>query len=49
MVPLLVIEQSFLVANMLKVMDGGWLPLTIAAIICLIVLTWVRGSASLTR
>ena len=27
MVPLLLIEQAFLAANMLKIPEGGWLPL----------------------
>ena len=49
MVPLLQIEQAFLTANILKIPEGGWLPLVIAAIIGLCVLTWVRGSKSLMR
>ena len=48
-VPLLQIEQAFLAANVLKVQEGGWLPLAIAIAITLLVLTWVRGSASLGR
>ena len=48
-VPLLVIEQAFLTANILKIPEGGWLPLLVAGIIILAVLTWVRGSASLSR
>ncbi|HJU32548.1 MAG TPA: potassium transporter Kup [Hyphomicrobiaceae bacterium] len=48
-VPLLQIEQAFLAANVLKVQEGGWLPLAIAIAITLLVLTWVRGSASLNR
>jgi KUP system potassium uptake protein len=49
MVPLLLIEQAFLAAQVLKIPDGGWLPLTMAGAVCLIVYTWVRGSASLSR
>ncbi|KAB2912102.1 MAG: potassium transporter Kup [Hyphomicrobiaceae bacterium] len=49
MVPLLLIEQAFLTANVLKIPEGGWLPLSIAALLSLIVLTWVRGSKSLAR
>jgi KUP system potassium uptake protein len=48
-VPLLVIEQAFLTANILKIPEGGWLPLLVAGMIILAVLTWVRGSASLSR
>ena len=29
MVPLLLIEQAFLTANLLKIPEGGWLPLVI--------------------
>ena len=36
MVPLLLIEQAFLTANLLKIPEGGWLPLTIAAMIGLV-------------
>ena len=49
MVPLLQIEQAFLAANILKIPEGGWLPLVIAGVISLAVLTWVRGSKSLMR
>ena len=49
MVPLLLIETAFLSANLLKIPDGGWLPLLIGAAICLIVYTWVRGARTLAR
>jgi KUP system potassium uptake protein len=49
MLPLLVIEEAFLFANLLKVPEGGWLPLVLASVICLIVWTWVRGAKSLGR
>ena len=49
MVPLLQVEQAFLAANVLKIPEGGWLPLAIALAITLLVLTWVRGSASLGK
>ena len=49
MVPLLLIEQAFLAANVLKIPEGGWLPLLVAAVISLLVLTWVRGSRSLAK
>ena len=34
-VPLLMIEQAFLTANMLKIPEGGWLPLLVAGMIIL--------------
>jgi KUP system potassium uptake protein len=48
-VPLLLIEQAFFMANMLKVLEGGWFPIAIAAFMMLVVMTWVRGSKALAR
>jgi KUP system potassium uptake protein len=48
-VPLLIIEEAFFAANMLKVLDGGWLPLLIALTICLTMLTWVQGTKALRK
>ena len=48
-VPLLIIEQSFFAANILKLFEGGWVPLTIAAIIGLVMWTWVRGTKLLAK
>ena len=47
--PLILIEQVFFAANMTKVVEGGWLPLTMAASIALVIATWVRGSKVLAR
>ncbi len=47
--PLLLLEQTFLTANFLKVFQGGWVPLTLAACVGLIMITWVRGSRLLAR
>jgi KUP system potassium uptake protein len=41
------IDVGFFVANLYKVMDGGWVPLTIAAAMFVIMWTWSRGSAIL--
>jgi KUP system potassium uptake protein len=43
MVPLLLIEQAFFTANVLKLFEGAWVPLVIAALLGLIMFTWVRG------
>jgi KUP system potassium uptake protein len=40
---LLVIDLSFLGANMLKVADGGWFPLLVGAVVYTIMATWQRG------
>lgn len=49
MAPLALMEQSFLMANLLKVFEGGWLPLLLAGSMALIMVTWVRGYGILTR
>ena len=48
-VPLLFVEQAFLTANLLKLFEGGWVPLSIAAGLGLIMWTWVRGNKVLTK
>ncbi|MDF1564802.1 MAG: potassium transporter Kup [Deltaproteobacteria bacterium] len=37
------IDASFFGANIVKVADGGWMPLTIAAVITVMMTTWRRG------
>lgn len=39
----LIVDTSFFIANLWKIADGGWLPLTLAAILFLIMVTWRRG------
>ena len=39
----LVVDTSFFLANLWKVADGGWLPLTFAGILFLIMVTWRTG------
>ena len=48
-VPLLLVEQAFFTANLLKLFEGGWVPLMIAAGIGLIIYTWVRGTKALSK
>lgn len=48
-VPFLLIEQVFLAANLLKVFDGGWVPIAIAGFLALVMFTWVRGVSVLSR
>ena len=43
MVPLLLVEQAFFVANILKIFEGAWVPLAIAAALGFVMYTWVRG------
>jgi KUP system potassium uptake protein len=39
----LIVDGGFFVANLLKIADGGWLPLTFAAVLFLIMVTWRNG------
>jgi len=39
----LVVDGSFFVANLWKISEGGWLPLTFAAILFCIMVTWRNG------
>ena len=40
---LLLVDSSFFLANLWKIADGGWLPLTFAAILFAIMVTWRTG------
>jgi KUP system potassium uptake protein len=44
-IPFLAIDLLFFGANILRVVEGGWVPLTIAAGLLVIIWTWVRGRA----
>ena len=45
----LVVELTFLYANVLKIPDGGWFPLAAGALVFLIMSTWKRGGQLLTE
>ena len=42
--PFLLLDLTFLAANLLKVFDGGWVPLLLGGVIILLMYTWRRGS-----
>jgi KUP system potassium uptake protein len=46
--PLIMLDTVFLVANGLKIASGGWLPLSLAFVLFMIMSTWMRGSQILT-
>ncbi len=46
--PLIIIEQVFFAANMLKFFDGGWMPILIAGTMMFVMLTWLAGTRVLT-
>jgi len=39
----LVVDVSFFCANLLKIADGGWLPLTFAGVLFVVMVTWRTG------
>jgi KUP system potassium uptake protein len=39
----LVVDLSFFAANLVKIADGGWLPLTFAALLFTVMVTWRSG------
>jgi KUP system potassium uptake protein len=39
----IVVDASFFLANLLKIAEGGWLPLTFAALLFIVMVTWRRG------
>jgi len=47
LVPLLLLDAAFLSANAMKMFEGGFVPVMIAAALIIIMRTWRRGSASL--
>src|ERR1700716_1555033 len=42
--PFLFLDLTFLAANLLKVFEGGWVPLALGSIVMLLMYTWRRGS-----
>jgi KUP system potassium uptake protein len=42
--PLLALDLTFLTANLLKVLEGGWMPLALGSLVMLLMYTWRRGS-----
>ena len=44
MLPILGIELVFLAANLMKLIDGGFVPVLFASTMCALIWTWVRGS-----
>jgi KUP system potassium uptake protein len=49
MMPFISIDLAFLSANLLKVPQGGWVPLLIGTALVLIMLTWLKGTHILAR
>ncbi len=47
--PFLLIDLTFLSANMLKIVEGGWMPLALGSMVMLVMYTWRRGTRILTE
>jgi KUP system potassium uptake protein len=44
MAPFLVVDTTFFSANLLKVVEGGWVPLAFAAALSIVMYTWRHGT-----
>ena len=44
MIPLVIVDFTFLSANMLKLFEGAWAPLLFGTFMVLLILTWRRGT-----
>jgi KUP system potassium uptake protein len=47
--PFLFVDLTFLTANLLKIIEGGWIPLVLGAVVMGIMYTWRRGSRLLVQ
>jgi KUP system potassium uptake protein len=47
--PLVVVDLTFFSANLLKLLEGAWLPLLFGTTMVLLILTWRRGTLLLTN
>ena len=43
MVPLFLLDAAFFISNVLKVPDGGWVPLVLGLVLFVMMTTWRRG------
>jgi len=48
-VPLIAIDTTFLAANLLKLLEGAWVPLLFAGLMILMMWTWRRGTRILAN
>jgi len=47
--PLILVDGTFLSANLLKLLEGAWAPLLFGATMVLLILTWRRGTSLLAQ
>jgi KUP system potassium uptake protein len=43
------VDGGFLSANMMKLAQGGWVPLLLGSLICCVMLVWQKGSAAVQK
>ena len=48
-VPLVVVDATFLSANLLKLFEGAWAPLLFGSAMVMLIITWQRGSRILVQ
>ena len=49
MTPFVAVELAFMTANLLKVLEGGWVPLVMALSLIVLMRTWVTGTRILAE
>jgi KUP system potassium uptake protein len=47
--PFLFVDSTFLLANLMKLLEGAWVPVTFGAAMALIISTWRRGTGILLQ
>jgi KUP system potassium uptake protein len=45
--PFVIVDMSFFAANLLKLLDGAWVPLLFGVVVAVMIWTWRRGAAIL--
>jgi len=49
MLPFVVVDSTFFAANLLKLFEGAWVPLTFGASMAVVIWTWRRGTGILSQ
>jgi KUP system potassium uptake protein len=49
MVPLIIVDATFFSANLLKLLEGAWVPLLFSLAMVMLILTWRRGTRILAN
>ena len=49
MVPLVIVDATFFSANLLKLLEGAWVPLLFGVFMVMLILTWRRGTRILAN